>query len=1244
VGRGPRIIRCKGIAVSIGPAVAATLGLLMQTSTGMLMGPASAHADNECGAAVAGGSVVCDPSTYTPSADGDIRYTNNGLTLRASDLTLAVQPTVNDRSAIRLNASDAAFTGDLSLQASGLDIRTGNASSPGLGSANTDGRFGDGLRVEQRGTGAVSLRAQDSTITTFGYNAVGVYGWQRNNNPANASDVEVFVDRLNITTHGNFSHGVFGRSDTGNGDVSVEVVDSRVDVLQGSNGVFASISGATASASLGEVSIRLRGENELLSINSQGGHAVVAQTSNLGAVSVLATGRVQASSYASERMAIGGLINNTSSQAGVQVVAQDGRFGFFTEGSGSHAVLAQHQGLGHARAQLGGDGSEVQTSGDNAHGIHARTTNPDSQATAEVVLTDGRVSTQGAESEGIYALHAGSGGAALATQLGGLITTQGEDADGIVAYANNPDAAGVVAVATQSGGRLETSGPATEVMGTPVNGSAGLVAQVDGSGSAWGVQSAGASIFTSGVLGLGMAVRTAGVGDARAVVAGSITTTGDLSAAVVVRAAEGQASVQVSAGAQISTSGEDAAGIVVLSTNGDLDVVQAGTIVASGDGIQAIGSGSATITNTGSVVSSAGHGIDASGVGGGAFIRNSGNITAMAPGRRAILGSAADDTLELSGGLVTGAIDLGDGDDTFAATGGQIRGSVYLGRGNDIAVLGGGFDPSGLVQLDGGEGNDVLTISGVNLTAYTNRGTRGVDLTGWEVMNVGPGAELKLSGDLYEAGPAGPRELNVARGGTLDLRGNSPGVFTLFAHLNNAGAVTFQDGQGDDLTTVAGNYQGRGGMVRLDTEFGDDNSATDRLIVQGNVSGNTVLNINNVGGAGAATTEGIPIIQVDGTSGASAFEWDIGTLRVGNFQYVLQRGSVSGSDQDGWYLVSAIQPMPGSQPPLPLWRPAISGYSVARSMNADMGFMQVGTLHQREGEQIQAVDELAQAWGRILAQDLRAKGQDRFSYDQRASGFQLGADLYRAQAGEGGRSRAGWLAHYVSSRADAWDQLRLQARLETETSRINTQSWGLGGYHTHTEADGAYTNWVGHLVRISNDFLDTYGTVASQTGWQLALGVERGLPLAQFQAFGHGWAVEGQGQLVLLHTRYARFEDGFSSMHADGFSALRGRLGLRLHNRRSAAPVEGDGHARYYLVGSLVQDLLKTDGMTLQAKAGGGRVVARERFDQSYLELGAGAQADLGQNRWLWTDARYELGLKNRKNTGKITLGVKQVF
>lgn len=60
-----------------------------------------------------------------------------------------------------------------------------------------------------------------------------------------------------------------------------------------------------------------------------------------------------------------------------------------------------------------------------------------------------------------------------------------------------------------------------------------------------------------------------------------------------------------------------------------------------------------------------------------------------------------------------------------------------------------------------------------------------------------------------------------------------------------------------------GNYVGNNGQLWLQTVLGDENSATDKLVVSGGtLSGHTELAVSNLGGVGGFTrNNGIEVVQ-----------------------------------------------------------------------------------------------------------------------------------------------------------------------------------------------------------------------------------------------------------------------------------------------------------------------------------------------------------------------------------------------
>ena len=122
----------------------------------------------------------------------------------------------------------------------------------------------------------------------------------------------------------------------------------------------------------------------------------------------------------------------------------------------------------------------------------------------------------------------------------------------------------------------------------------------------------------------------------------------------------------------------------------------------------------------------------------------------------------------------------------------------------------------------------------------------------------------------------------VAGGGTLDLNGFSQTV----SGLANAGLVNMGTGTAPGTVLTTTSYTGTGGTMAINTLLGGDGSPSDRLVISGGAaSGNTILHVTNVGGAGAETTgNGIPVVRRSAgprlARGVRPSRWRIARRRV----------------------------------------------------------------------------------------------------------------------------------------------------------------------------------------------------------------------------------------------------------------------------------------------------------------------------------------------------------------------------
>ena len=379
----------------------------------------------------------------------------------------------------------------------------------------------------------------------------------------------------------------------------------------------------------------------------------------------------------------------------------------------------------------------------------------------------------------------------------------------------------------------------------------------------------------------------------------------------------------------LTTTGDNANGLQANGSSGNtqpIDIVlHSGTVTTRGANAHAVwadssGSGAVTIDLQAGQLAAQGTGAHgAVAIGPAAVsVNTAAQITSDLGDAINVEGASIGATITMTGGSLQGATAAVRGSpasDTFTASGGAINGLTLMGDGDDSVTLQGAVDVTAATQFDGGTGNNTLTIDGAQVRGFTGSNTpaNGVNLTLWQTIQLKNAAKLKLSADLFEAA-ATAAQLNIDAAATLDASGNSPGVFSIHGTVVNSGALSLADASpaADDKTTVTGNYSGAAGSVlKLDTVLGDSSSASDQLIVNGASSGTTTLQVNNAGGAGAATTgDGILLVQVDGASNAS-FVLAGGSVTAGQFSYTLHQVGRN------WYLQSAAVPPPPPPPPPP---------------------------------------------------------------------------------------------------------------------------------------------------------------------------------------------------------------------------------------------------------------------------------------------------------------------------------------
>ena len=529
----------------------------------------------------------------------------------------------------------------------------------------------------------------------------------------------------------------------------------------------------------------------------------------------------------------------------------------------------------------------------------------------------------------------------------------------------------------------------------------------------------------------------------------------------------------------------------------------------------------------------------------------------------------------------------------------------------------------------------------------------------------------------------------IVAGGTLQVDGsiqrslltvkNSGELSGIGTVGNTTNAGTIAPGHSIGTLTVAGNYTGNGGVLQIEAVLGDDASATDRLVVSGDVSGQTDVHVINRGGSGALTTNGIEIIQIGGATPHDAFTLvgdfttEDGQAAVigGAYAYTLHHNVITDPTDGNWYLRSTLQltddedngegegpgegeggeELPGG-PEVPRYAPGDPVYEaypqVLQLLNA------VPTLQQRVGNRYwkEAPSAAEPVFCKDPAQNFRcaptadqnavyADGignytiengiwgriegvHSRLRPDVTTSSTNYDVNVHRMQAGidglfyesEAGRLIGGFNVQYAHANADIGSFFG--------DGEISTDGYGLGGTLTWYGQSGIYLDgqvqamWYNSDLTSLADNITNSGLANGNNGFGYALSLESGKRIE----FADGWSVTPQAQLAYSSVDFDSFHDGYGTVVSlDRDNSLQVRLGLSLD--KQASWTDGNGQitrSHLYGIANLYNEFLE-----------GSRVnVAGVNFDSRNERLWGGL--GLGGS-YYWANDKYSVYGESSVNT-----------
>ncbi|WP_145514957.1 autotransporter outer membrane beta-barrel domain-containing protein [Yersinia massiliensis] len=427
--------------------------------------------------------------------------------------------------------------------------------------------------------------------------------------------------------------------------------------------------------------------------------------------------------------------------------------------------------------------------------------------------------------------------------------------------------------------------------------------------------------------------------------------------------------------------------------------------------------------------------------------------------------------------------------------------------------------------------------------------------------------------------------------------------------------------------TIDGNYTGDNGTVVFNTILAGDASITDRLVITGNTAGQSFVTVNNIGGNGARTAEGIKIIDVGGDS-AGQFTLN-GRAVAGAYEYFLYQGSVSSPADGDWYLRTQADDR----------RPEPASYTANL---AAANTMFVSSLADRAGETLYT--DIFTGEERSTSLWLRNEGSHNRSRDD--SGelktqdnryvMQLGGDVAQWSRNTQDLWRVGVMAGYANSSSSSV----AQGTGYRSTGSANGYSLGVYGtwFEQGREATGVYVDSWLQYSWFNNEVSGEGLTTEKYDSKGFSASVESGYTFQVGQSEHQNYFIQPKAQMVWMGVKAdSHTETNGTVVTGEGNNNIQTRLGVKAFI--SPIPKEDKGSTptfKPYVEANWIHNTkdfgTTLDGMTVK-QAGAGNVA----------ELKVGVEGQINNKLNLWGNVGQQVG-NNGYSDSSITLGVKYNF
>jgi len=437
-----------------------------------------------------------------------------------------------------------------------------------------------------------------------------------------------------------------------------------------------------------------------------------------------------------------------------------------------------------------------------------------------------------------------------------------------------------------------------------------------------------------------------------------------------------------------------------------------------------------------------------------------------------------------------------------------------------------------------------LTVTGGALSVSSDNTSLSVDTT------------IASDGTVYMLANEALGTGSINNQGTLYLGQSpevtlSPAAYQLGTLVNSGTVVIGHDSAAGTTLTINGNYAGENGHILFNTQLGNDDSLTDKMLVTGDTSGSTGVSVTNVGGLGDEALNGIELIDVKGKSDGEFTQE--GRIVAGAYDYSLVRGQ--GDNSNNWYLVNyKVDPDPIPDPDEPDNRPEGGSY-IANLMAANTLFNT--RLHDRLGE-TQYVDALTgekkvtSLWLRQVGSHNNWRdGSGQLKTQSNSYVAQLGGDVAQWSSNGLDRGHLGLMVGYANSHSNT------NSSATDYSSKGSVEGYSTGIYGTwfanDVDKNGMYVdswlqyNWFNNNVngeQLAGESYKSKGLTASlETGYTLKMGEFTGS-----HSSVNEWFVQPQAQVIWMGVKAKDHRESNGTLvSSDGDGNVQTRLGIRTY-------------------------------------------------------------------------------------------------